>query len=117
MSGNPAYQARQPRAAKTGVQIEPRDGVWVAEATGLIDLAGWPTGTRLILRKERPHPGAQLCTTDADGMRVPPGPACPADPRPARLVRHAGALTLRLPPGYHLLEEVLTRIRALPTTS
>jgi hypothetical protein len=36
---------------------------------------------------------------------------------PARLVRHAGALTLRLPPGHHLLEEVLTRIRALPTTS
>jgi hypothetical protein len=32
---------------------------------------------------------------------------------PARLVRHAGALTLRLPPGHHLLEEVLTRIRAL----
>ena len=35
---------------------------------------------------------------------------------PARLVHHAGTLTLRLPPGYHLLEEVLTRIRALPTT-
>ncbi|WP_240355462.1 IS1380 family transposase [Mycobacterium bourgelatii] len=27
-------------------------------------------GTRLILRKERPHPGAQLRFTDADGMRV-----------------------------------------------
>jgi len=66
----PAYQARQPRAAETGVQIQPRDGAWVAEATGLIDLAGWPAGTRLILRKERPHPGAQLRTTDADGMRV-----------------------------------------------
>jgi hypothetical protein len=36
---------------------------------------------------------------------------------PARLVRHAGALTLRLPPGYHLLGEVLARIRALPATS
>ena len=35
---------------------------------------------------------------------------------PARLVDHAGTLTLRLPPGHHLLEEVLTRIRALPTT-
>jgi hypothetical protein len=33
---------------------------------------------------------------------------------PARLVRHAGALELRLPPGHHLLEEVLARIRALP---
>jgi len=36
---------------------------------------------------------------------------------PARLVRHAGTLTLRLPPGYHLLDEVLTRIRALPAPS
>ena len=66
----PAYQARQPRAAQTGVQIEPRDGAWVAEVTGLVDLSAWPAGTRLILRKERPHPGAQLRTTDADGMRI-----------------------------------------------
>lgn len=36
---------------------------------------------------------------------------------PARLVRHAGAIILRLPPGYQLLTEVLARIRALPTTS
>lgn len=47
-----------------------RDGAWVAEATGLVNLASWPAGTRLILRKERPHPGAQLRFTDADGMRV-----------------------------------------------
>jgi hypothetical protein len=47
-----------------------RDGAWVAEATGLVNLSSWPTGTRLILRKERPHPGAQLRFTDADGMRV-----------------------------------------------
>jgi hypothetical protein len=66
----PAYQARKPRAAETGTQIEPRDGAWVAEATGLISLTGWPPGTRLILRKERPHPGAQLRITDADGLRV-----------------------------------------------
>jgi hypothetical protein len=36
---------------------------------------------------------------------------------PARLTRHAGALTLHPPPGYGLLDEVLTRIRALPTVS
>jgi hypothetical protein len=66
----PAYQARKPRAGETGVQIDPRDGAWVAEASGLVDLSVWPTGTRLILRKERPHPGAQLRTTDADGMRI-----------------------------------------------
>ena len=33
---------------------------------------------------------------------------------PARLVRHAGQLTLRLPPGHGLLAEVLARLRALP---
>jgi hypothetical protein len=47
-----------------------RDGAWVAEATDLVDMSGWPTGTRLILRKERPHPGAQLNFTDSDGLRV-----------------------------------------------
>lgn len=47
-----------------------RDGAWVAEATNLVNLSTWPAGTRLILRKERPHPGAQLRFTDADGMRV-----------------------------------------------
>ena len=36
---------------------------------------------------------------------------------PARLIRHAGGLTLRLPPGHHLLDEILTRLRALPATS
>jgi len=56
----PAYQARKPRAAETGVQIEPRDGAWVTEATGCVDLSGWPPGTRLILRKERPHPGGAV---------------------------------------------------------
>jgi hypothetical protein len=36
---------------------------------------------------------------------------------PARLVRHADALILPLPPGYDLLAEVLGRIRALPAAS
>ena len=47
-----------------------RDGAWVAELTGLLDLTGWPPGMRVIIRKERPHPGAQLRITDADGMRI-----------------------------------------------
>lgn len=46
---------------------DPRDGAWVAEITGCVDLPAWPAGARLIVRKERPHPGAQLRTTDADG--------------------------------------------------
>ncbi|MCA1671630.1 MAG: IS1380 family transposase [Actinobacteria bacterium] len=49
---------------------ELRDGAWVAEATDMIDLGSWPTGSRLILRKERPHPGAQLSFTDVDGHRI-----------------------------------------------
>ncbi|PWJ02311.1 IS1380 family transposase [Streptomyces sp. NWU49] len=48
---------------------EIRDGAWVAELTGDV-LDGWPTGMRLVVRKERPHPGAQLRLTDADGMRL-----------------------------------------------
>ena len=48
----------------------PRDGAWVAELTGLADLTGWPAGMRLIVRAERPHPGAQLRFTDADGNRL-----------------------------------------------
>jgi hypothetical protein len=47
-----------------------RAGAWVAEATGMIDLSSWPEGSRLILRKERPHPGAQLTFTDVDGHRI-----------------------------------------------
>jgi hypothetical protein len=49
---------------------EVRDGAWVAELTGLLDLSGWPKGMRVIVRKERPHPGAQLRITDIDGMRI-----------------------------------------------
>ena len=44
-------------------------GAWVADITGLLDLDSWPAGTRVIVRKERPHPGAQLRFTDIDGHR------------------------------------------------
>jgi hypothetical protein len=46
-----------------------RDGAWVAELTGLLDLSSWPEGMRVIVRKERPHPGAQLRFTDIGGHR------------------------------------------------
>jgi hypothetical protein len=54
-------------AVEPGGEI--RDGAWVAEIGGDC-LKGWPKGMRLIVRKERPHPGAQLRFTDADGMRL-----------------------------------------------
>jgi hypothetical protein len=33
---------------------------------------------------------------------------------PGRLIRHGRQLILRLPPGCHLLAEILARLRALP---
>ena len=66
----PAYQATKPRAGQSDLQIEPRDGAWVAELTGLVNLSAWPAGTRLILRRERAHPGAQLRITDINGHRI-----------------------------------------------
>ncbi|ELS50248.1 hypothetical protein STVIR_8798 [Streptomyces viridochromogenes Tue57] len=47
-----------------------RTGAEVAELTGMVDLADHPPGTRVIVRRERPHPGAQLSLFDLDeGMR------------------------------------------------
>ena len=41
-----------------------RDGAWVAEVTEMVDLEAWPEGSRVIVRRERPHPGAQLSLFD-----------------------------------------------------
>ena len=41
----------------------------VAEITEHLDLTSWPEGTRVIVRRERAHPGAQLSFTDHDGHR------------------------------------------------
>jgi hypothetical protein len=49
---------------------EPRPGAWVLEVTGLLDLSRWPAGMRVIIRRERPHPGAQPRLTDPDGHRL-----------------------------------------------
>ena len=49
---------------------EPRDGAEVADLTDFIDLSSWPEGTRLIVRRERAHPGAQLSLfDDIEGRR------------------------------------------------
>jgi hypothetical protein len=48
---------------------QPRDNGHVAELTHLLDLSRWPAGSRVIVRRERPHPGAQLSFTDHDGHR------------------------------------------------
>ena len=41
----------------------------VAEITDSVELSAWPEQSRLIVRRERPHPGAQLSFTDHDGYR------------------------------------------------
>lgn len=47
-----------------------RESAEVAELTGMADLAGYPAGTRIIVRREHPHPGAQLSLFDQDeGLR------------------------------------------------
>ena len=46
-----------------------RDDADIAEITGMVNLELWPAGTRMIVRREIPHPGAQLTFTDIDGRR------------------------------------------------
>jgi hypothetical protein len=53
-----------PARLDAGGQV--RDG---AELTGLLTSTSWPKGMRVIVRKERPHPGAQLRFTEIDGHR------------------------------------------------
>ncbi len=51
---------------------QPRDGAQVAELTRWmpVTFTGWPPGMRIIARRERPHPGAQLRITDDQGWRI-----------------------------------------------
>jgi hypothetical protein len=50
----------------------PRQGAQVAELTRWLPVtfSGWPPGMRIIARRERPHPGAQLRLTDHHGWRI-----------------------------------------------
>jgi hypothetical protein len=51
-----------------------RDGAAVVEFTDLLTstnlLKGYPPGMRVIVRRERPHPGAQLRFSDVEGYRL-----------------------------------------------
>lgn len=60
-------QRWQPAITADGAEL--REGAEVAEITDLVDLSRWPEGTRAIVRREEPHPGAQLSFTDVDGHR------------------------------------------------
>lgn len=72
-----AALARVPRQAwraALDADGQPRDGAQVAELTRYFDPPDarhqWPPGMRLIARRERPHPGAQLRITDQEGWRI-----------------------------------------------
>lgn len=60
-------RAWRPAIAADGA--DERDHAEVTEVTAVADLSGWPAGTRMIARREDPHPGAQLSFTDVDGHR------------------------------------------------
>jgi len=60
---------RRWRPAITADGADERPGAEVAEVTDLVDLSAWPADTRAIVRREEPHPGAQLTFTDIDGHR------------------------------------------------
>ena len=73
----PVVEALQqvPRQAwRTAIDSDglPREGAQVAELTAYLPatLRGWPDGMRVIARRERPHPGAQLRLTDHEGWRI-----------------------------------------------
>jgi Transposase DDE domain group 1 len=60
---------------------EVRESAWVAEITDRLDLGAWPDRSRVIVRRERPHPGAQLSFTDPTATASwPRSPTCPATP-------------------------------------
>ena len=72
--------------AAIDVDGDPREGAAVVELTGIFPagaLCDYPSGTRVIARRERPHPGAQLdLIEERDGWRytcfatdTPAGPA------------------------------------------
>ena len=69
-----ALAALPQQAWRTALDVNgnPRDGAQVAELTRWLPATfiGWPPGMRVIARRERPHPGAQLRITDHDGWRI-----------------------------------------------
>jgi len=102
------------------------DGAWVAaidqdaterrngqvtEITEHLDLAAWPEGARVIVRRERPHPGAQLSFTDVDGYRFRAILTDQPDPEIAVLERHHRA---RARVEDHIRNDKDTGLRNMP---
>lgn len=69
---------------------QPRDDAHIAEITDLVDLTGWPSGTRLIVRREPRHPGAQQSLLPSEMFRYW-GHYTDQPGRPVELDRHMRA--------------------------
>ena len=71
--------------------MEVREEAQVAELTEAVDLSSWPVGTRMIVRRELPHPGATFNLFDPQGYRHQVFLCDSADPDIAYLeARHQG---------------------------
>ncbi len=57
----------------------------VTEITGMVDLSAWPEGSRLVVRRERPHPGAQCRSPTRRRVPLPSDPHRPGRHRHRRL--------------------------------
>ena len=93
---------------------------WMWGALLATSLTGWLHQLVATSPPPPPDPAAQPETPPLTGLGVRDGKAMIATLRhrliriPGRLIHHAGQLLLRLPPGQHLLAEVLARLRTLP---
>ncbi|MGH3925822.1 MAG: hypothetical protein ACRDTT_23670, partial [Pseudonocardiaceae bacterium] len=91
---------------------------WMWGALLATSLAGWLH--QLVATSPTTDPEDPDTPVPPAGLGVRDGKAMIATLRhrliriPGRLVHHAGQLILRLPPGQHLLAEVLARLRTLP---
>jgi hypothetical protein len=92
------------------------NGAWMWGALIATSLAGWLHQLTAIPGPDAAHRPAALL-----GLGIRDGKAMIATLRhrlirvPGRVIRHAGQLTVRLPPAHQLLNEILTRLRALST--
>jgi hypothetical protein len=88
--------AWQPTISADGAQ--PRETGEVAEITDLVGLSEWPAGTRMLVRREHPNPGAQLRFTELDGYRFQVFvPICPTWTWPTWRRSTAAAAALNVP--------------------
>jgi hypothetical protein len=94
-----------------------REGAHVAEVTRWLPASftgpgGWPPGIRVIVRRERPHPGAQLRITDVNGWRL----TAFATNTPRRGARGTGWRLADLEVRHRLRAHAEDRIRGLKDT-